>query len=626
MAKLQKVLSYPAILLITINSIMGTGIFFLPAVGAKYSGPASIIAWLILSVISIYIAMCFAELASMFAKAGGIYEFCKQAYGRFPSFLIGWTTIIAGNITIAMLVVGAIQYLLPEGSTLAKIAISLLFIIIFNAIAFSGMKTSAVMLITFAFITLITLLTLIIPGLLKFNSGHFSPFLTANTSTIFFTVFLIAETFFGWETATFLAEETKDGQRVMPKALIVGTVLIAIICLLFVITSIGVIPAEIFGASSTPLTDLGILHYGIFGGSVFTILVYLAIIGSVAGWVVSAPRLLLAMAKDKLFPKHFAVIHKKFKTPYKAIILQTILTSILVVVGAGSYTTMLHLLVPVVLILYCFVILTVPILRYKQKETKRYFTVPFGKTLPYAIVAILISLIWIWVTHTDGAFNILSLAGSLILLGVPIYFLIEMYYDAPAIRRVNEYLSYPLLLLENLVFPVGSRSTLLKYAGHMKGKKVLEYGCGVGTLTRRLAKKVLPGGHIYAYDMVEHNVRIAENHLAHLAHVHLHHHPYLHHFKIAQKQPKVDLLISAAALSYMQKPQTVLKHLAGHVKKGGKIAFLDYDKFFFVLPNVYWIQDHTYLQKIFKNAGMEVEIIKKRNLLWESVYIVGVKK
>ena len=138
MAELKKVLSFPAILLITINSIMGTGIFFLPAVGAGAAGPASILSWLFLSLISIYIAMCFGELSSMFPKAGGIYEYCKQAYGRFISFIIGWMTIMAGNITIAMLVVGAIQYLLPVGSPLMKIGISLIFIFAFNYIAFKG--------------------------------------------------------------------------------------------------------------------------------------------------------------------------------------------------------------------------------------------------------------------------------------------------------------------------------------------------------------------------------------------------------------------------------------------------------------------------------------------------------
>ena len=79
------------------------------------------LSWVILSFIAIYMGMCFAELSSMFPKAGGIYEYCKQAYGRFPSFVIGWMTLIAGNITIAMLVVGAITYLLPVDVPLVKI-------------------------------------------------------------------------------------------------------------------------------------------------------------------------------------------------------------------------------------------------------------------------------------------------------------------------------------------------------------------------------------------------------------------------------------------------------------------------------------------------------------------------
>ena len=218
MTKLKKVLSYPAILLITINSIMGTGIFFLPAVGAGAAGPASLISWIILSFISVYIAMCFGELSSMFPKSGGIYEFCKQAYGRFFSFIIGWMTVIAGNVTIAMLVVGGVQYLIPLSAIWMKIGLSLLMVFLFNYIAFRGMKTSAIMLVIFAFITLAALFGLLIPGIFKFNIGNFKPFFVFPASSLILTIFLIAETFFGWETATFLAEETKDGQRVMPKA------------------------------------------------------------------------------------------------------------------------------------------------------------------------------------------------------------------------------------------------------------------------------------------------------------------------------------------------------------------------------------------------------------------------
>jgi amino acid transporter len=625
MAKLKKVLSFPAILLITINSIMGTGIFFLPAIGAGASGPASILSWIFLSFVSIYIAMCFGELSSMFPKSGGIYEYCKQAYGRFFSFIIGWMTVVAGNITIAMLVVGAVQYLLPVGSVFMKIGISLIFVFAFNYIAFKGMQTSAVMLVTFAFVTLIAILGLAIPGAFKMNLGNFKPFFIFPMSSLMLTIFLIAETFFGWETATFLAEETKDGKRVMPKALIWGTVIISIICIFFVVTSLGVIPWNIFGASSTPLTDLGILHYGVIGGDIFTILVYLAIIGSVAGWVVSAPRLLLAMAQDKLFLEHFAKIHPKNLTPHRAILFQTVLTTILVIVGAGSYTTMLHLLVPIVLVAYSFVLMSLVILRYKMPNRKRYFTVPFGKVGPILVSLFMIFLIYMWLSHTSGAFDILKIATSLIFLGVPLYLLIEMYHDGDAIHKVNEKVSYFLVFFESLFFPLSLRRKIFLMLGDIEGKKVLEFGCSAGTITKRLAKKVGPNGTVYAYDLVKHNIEVAFKHLKGHKNIKLFHHKSLNDFVREEKIPLVDALVSTGTITYMQKPEIVLKHLGKYVKKGGRIVFLDYDKFFFFIPNVIWISEDKKVKRMFKDAGFKVEVLKKRGLLWQYVFIHGEK-
>ena len=71
-----------------------------------------------------YIAMIFAELVSMFPKAGGIYEFCKNAYGSFVGFIIGWIVWIIGNVTSALLIVGAIQYLLPSKGTIISLLIN----------------------------------------------------------------------------------------------------------------------------------------------------------------------------------------------------------------------------------------------------------------------------------------------------------------------------------------------------------------------------------------------------------------------------------------------------------------------------------------------------------------------
>ena len=170
--EMKKTLSFKVILLITINSIMGTGIWFLTSAGAKHAGPASLLSWGILSLISVYIAMCFGELVSMFPKAGGVYEFAKQTYGRFWSFVIGWTTSIAGSVTIAMLLLGALQYLIPLQYSYTYIPIAIFLIIAFSYVAFRGMQTSTVVLVTFAIITLTAVIAIIANTNLVFNRNR----------------------------------------------------------------------------------------------------------------------------------------------------------------------------------------------------------------------------------------------------------------------------------------------------------------------------------------------------------------------------------------------------------------------------------------------------------------------
>jgi len=626
MGELKKVLNYPTILLITINAIMGTGIFFLPAVGAKHAGPASLISWIIMALVSIYIAMCFGELTSMYPKAGGVYEFCKHAYGRFTSFIMGWATLIAGNITIAMLVVGAIHYLLPFDLPQVKIPISLAFIFIFNYIAYKGMKTSSVMLVTFAFITLGTIAGLIFPGLFHFQASNLTPFFVFPASAILITIFFIAETFFGWETATFLAEETKDGKRVMPKVLILGTVLIGLIATVFVFTSIGSINWSIFGQSSAPLMDLGMLYYGDFGRQIFTLLVYLAIIGSVAGWIVSAPRLVLAMSRDRLFLSQFAKIHPKYHTPHYAIIFQTVLTSIIVFAGAGSYNTLLLLLVPIVLTMYSAVILSVIVLRYKKPNVKRYYKAPFGNVGPIILVLIMISLIIMWLVHEPGSLRSLFLGLSFIATGIPIYFLLELYYNPKSIRRTNDILAYLVLWTERLALPIKVRKEIIRLLGNIKGKTVLEFGCSVGTLTMHLAEEVGKNGKVYATDISEKDIKIAQKRLEKKGHKHVKViHDLQHHSRVHPDVPTIHTAVSVGTMGYVKDVHTVLKHMNQRLKKGARICFVDYDKFFDIIPNKEWLGDDKKINKIFENAGFKVKIERKQGFAWKYIFIYGNK-
>jgi len=626
MAELRKVLSYKALLLIVINSIMGTGIFFLPAVGASVAGAASLVSWVIIALIAIYISTCFGELCSMFPSAGGVYEFCKQAYGRTFSFFIGWLTLIGGNITIAMLIIGAVSYLLPANLPQARIFIMLIsaaFILLFNLVAYRGMKTSATMLVTFSFITLITLFALIVPSIFHFSVGNLQPF-KLEFPLIFLAIFFIAETFFGWESPTFLAGETKDGARVVPKAIVNGTIIIAGISLVFLFFSMGALGWGALGESTAPLSDLAFLNFGNFGRTVFMLLVYLAIIGSVADWVVSAPRLILSMAKDNLFLPHFGEIHPKFNTPSKAIILQCVVSILFIFLGLGSYNTLLHMLVPILLIMYSMVMMAVVILRYKKPNLTRHCKAPFGKVGPIIVVIFFMGLLGTWLFMTHDAGMVLMRAMALMIIGIPIYLLLEMYYDPKAIRIVGDLLAYVSLFTEKIA--VNVRKEVVHLLGKIKGKTILEFGCSVGTLTMQLAEEVGRNGKIYATTLSSREADITRRRAKKRGHTHINvYQDSKHHLRIHPNIPMIHTIVSIGSLGYVQDVVGVLKQMNTKLKNGSKVCFVDYDKFFDIIPNTDWLGSDSLIKSTFGKAGFKVEVIRKQGFAWKYIYIYGVK-
>jgi len=317
MTELKRTLGFGTILCLAIASIMGTGMFFGAAVGASYSGNASIISWIIISIVAIYISTFFGELVAMFPKAGGVYEFSKQTYNRFTSFMMGWLAWLVGNLTTALLIVAAIDYLIPDPSQfILKMVISIILIILLNVIVFYGIEASGLVVVILAILSLSLILTVIFPGIFVMDLSNLTPFLAYGTIPIFITIFFIAESFFGWESATYLSEETINPEKTIPKALVYGTIIVAVLATLLAIVSLGIVPYQILTAAPAPLSLVFERIYGIFG-NVLNYGVFIALIGSAAGGIITMPRLLLALARDKLFIVQLSEIHPRYKTPLK---------------------------------------------------------------------------------------------------------------------------------------------------------------------------------------------------------------------------------------------------------------------------------------------------------------------
>ncbi|MDP3764901.1 MAG: amino acid permease [Nanoarchaeota archaeon] len=627
MAELKRVLGFWTILSLAIASIMGTGLFFGAGIGSSHSGNASILSWIILSIVAVYISLYFAELASMYPKSGGIYEFSKHAYNRFFSFLMGWTAWLVGNLTTALLVVAAIDYLIPDPSQFwLKIGISILLILILNLIAYFGIEASAFLLVIFAIIAISVLLSVIFPGIFQITVANYSPFFAFGISSIFVTIFFIAESFFGWESAAYLAEETQEPEKVIPKAIILGTIIVAILGTLTAMVSLGVISWNILAASNAPLSIVADRLVGNIGMKAVNIGIFFALVGSAAGGIITMPRLILALARDKLFIVQLSEIHEKFKTPHKAIMFQTIVSLLVFGMAFGRYKALLSLLLPLGLIMYFFVIWSVPILRNKEANIKRSFSVPFAKISSFILMTFIIVVIAAWIFSDPNAVNTLKLGLSLILVAIPIYLLLEIYYNPDAIIKINDSLAYLTLLTEKIILPKSIRNEVLALLGDIKGKTLLEFGCSVGTLTMHLAEAVNPNGRIYATDLSRKDLLITKKRLMKRGHSHvivIHDEHQIN--RVHPSIPHVDAIVSIGMMGYLQDVKKVLKEMRDLLPYGGKIVFVDYADFFKIIPNVAWLSNDRVVEKMFRDAGFSVFVTRKKGLFWNYVYVYGIK-
>ena len=621
--EMKKTLSFKVILLITINSIMGTGIWFLTSAGAKHAGPASLISWGVLSLISVYIAMCFAELTSMFPKAGGVYEFAKQAYGRFWSFVIGWTTSIAGSVTIAMLLLGALQYLIPIQYSAFYVPIAIALIIAFSYVAFRGMQTSTVVLVTFAIITLTAVIAIIIPGFINFKPGNFDPFFVFPAMNILLAIFFIAETFFGWESAIFLSAETKNPSKVMPKALIYGTLVIAVLSFFLAFTAMGTIPWAQFAESIAPLKDLGSTHFGSIGGIIFAVLIFVSVIGATAGWIVTAPRLLMSIAEDKLFFTQFAKIHPKHKSPYVSIIFQVLVVSTLVIIGAGSYEMLLHMLIPLILLVYSAVLLSVIILRFKKPEIKRPYKVIFGRVGPFITILFMIFLLIMFIKETHGALDILRISGGLIAFGIPAYFAIEMFYEKKYVTLRRNLMAKISHHFHKLPLPRITFNRIISNVGPFNRKSsIMVYNSPMGTFTQKIVKSKIPFRKIEIANQSKEEIKVFKEKISSENRKHINVH-LLRTLKIPQKASKVDAFVSFNDLGYVKDVAVFVHNVKKILNKKGKFCFYVKNNFMNMTPNALLVEDKKKMLALFKKEKLSVTYTKKRRFFKTEIFISG---
>ena len=375
---------------LTLNCIIGSGVFGLPSVLAALLGRASVLAVVLAAAAMGIILACFAEVASRFASTGGPYLYAHQAFGRFMGIQVAWLvwfvrlTSCAANANLFVVYLG--QFWPRATGTFPKLAILTLLIGFLAAINVRGVRTGARVSNFFTAAKLSSLGLVGVAGALYLIGTHrivpqgmVSPAGNDWARSMVLLIFAYG----GFEAALISAGEAKDPRRDMPFGLFAALLACAVIYGLIQWIVVGVLPDP--GHSQRPLADVARIVMGSGGSVLIGMGALFSIYGYLSGNMLATPRITFALAERGDFPSFFAAVHPRFRTPYFSIFVFALIVWLLAWFGtfAGNAT----LSAGSRLFYYGVICASLPALRRKQK-TPAIFHLPGGTLM--AIVGVLI--------------------------------------------------------------------------------------------------------------------------------------------------------------------------------------------------------------------------------------------
>lgn len=342
--ELKRELSLLDTTMISVGSMIGSGIFLVPASIALFvhSSSWSILSWVVGGIVTLFGALSIAELGALYPNAGGLYIYLKEAYGRLWGFLYGWSAFAvirtASISAVAVAFATYLGYFFPFTPLEIKI-VAIVSIVLLTIINCFGVKSGA---IVQNFLTFIKIGTLAVVALLGVFFGSFSNLSSTNTISIPLTqiagpfglaLVAVLWAYDGWIQTSFVAGEVKEPQKNIPKALFISTLLVMVIYVTVNLSYISILSIDRISQSTLVVSDAITVIVGSVGAALAAVTVMISTLGCNNGLVLAPARIYYAMAKENLFFKGLAHVHPKFKTPVQSLVVQAIWASILVLSG-----------------------------------------------------------------------------------------------------------------------------------------------------------------------------------------------------------------------------------------------------------------------------------------------------
>jgi basic amino acid/polyamine antiporter, APA family len=396
-----------------LNTMIGSSIFGLPSLIATHLGRLSSVGYLVAFAGVAVIAACLAEVASQFQEAGGPYLYARAAFGPFVAIQIGWLTWlarIAAASAVANLFISYLAAFVPAvRAPLARfgvIAALLSFLAVMN---YRGVSAGNRLSNLFTVSKLALLTAFVVGGLaaLALHPGiRVTPTgMPSSAGDWFDAVILMVYSYGGFEAALFAAGEARNPRKDAASALVIAlvTATFLFIAVQYVVIHTLTNPA----ATGTPVVDSARQFLGPIGVVLVAAGTLVSTYGYLSANMLHTPRVTFAMAEHGEFPKIFAAVHPRFRTPYVSIVAFAVLLTLFSIGGSFRWNAMLSAVAR--MFMYGSIAAALPVLRRKQPEAAK-FRLPGGPYL--AVCAVVFSALLVTRMHW-GEMAVVSITFAL---------------------------------------------------------------------------------------------------------------------------------------------------------------------------------------------------------------------
>lgn len=345
--KKKPTIALPQVVAFYVGAVLGSGILILPGLAAETSGPASLLAWLLMSILGMPMALVMGLLAAKYPDSGGVSYFVTKAFNPHLGSLVGWfflLSVVAGAPVLALTGSGYLCASIGlDDSYRLILAIAILFVgIIAN---YAGVKITGRLQVLVVLTTIVILAVTIIGSIQKIEAINFTPFMPHGWQSVGHSMSIIFWCFIGWEAVSHISAEFVNPER----DAIIGTIIADIvISIVYFLTAFVVVGTGSFGhgVSDVSLIQIIKISFGKYSALIAGIAALFVCVAPAIAYIGAASRLACSLSMNGYAPNQFSILSKKYQSPLGGLLFLSVCFTVLLIIyssGMMSISTLIQM-------------------------------------------------------------------------------------------------------------------------------------------------------------------------------------------------------------------------------------------------------------------------------------------